>query len=134
MEESGEMKSSKKSNRRSKVKYPALDPKYNLKSRGDLLECDYLDQLSEKDKEWLNSFNEEYVNANFSHKGTTIQKTKAYRKDSYDRNNARNRDILTREHAMGHNVQLDDNVSFNPEKEIVEKMDREIIIKKLKKT
>ena len=134
MEESGEMKSSKKPNRRSNAKYPALDPKYNLKSRSELIEADYIERLSDSEKDWLNRFNEEYVNANFKHKGATIQKTKAYKKDSYHRNNARNRDILTREHAMGHNVHLDDNVSFNPEKEIIEKLDKEIITKKLKKS
>lgn len=55
----------KKQNRRSQSKYPALDPKLNLKTRADLLDYDYIDQLSEKDKQWLNDFSNEYVNADF---------------------------------------------------------------------
>lgn len=88
----------KKKNRRNNAKYPALRPELNLKTRSDLIDYDYIDQLSEKDKDWLNRFTEEYTHARFDHKGKKIQ-TK--RKDSYDRNNARNRDILTRVKAEG---------------------------------
>jgi hypothetical protein len=132
MVESGVMKKSKKQNRRSQVKYPALDPKFNLKTRSDLIEADYIDQLSEEEKDWLNRFNEEYVNANFGHKGKLIQRRKAYRKDSYDRNNARNRDILTREHAMGHDVELRENDAYSVEDDIIRKIDKDALLKKAK--
>lgn len=88
----------KKKNRRSNTKYPALNPGLNLKTRKDLIDYDYLDKLSEKEKDWLNRFTEEYTNARFDHKGKKIQKQT---KDSYDRNNSRNRDILTRIKAEG---------------------------------
>lgn len=91
----------KKKNKRNNTKYPALNPSLNLKTRTDLLDYDYLDKLSEKDKEWLNRFTEEYTHARFDHKGKKIQKKKEQIKDSYDRNNARNRDILTRVRASG---------------------------------
>lgn len=55
----------KKQTRRSSSKYPALDPKLNLKTRSDLIEIDYIEKLSEKDKQWLNDFNNEFVNADF---------------------------------------------------------------------
>jgi hypothetical protein len=55
----------KKTTRRSSSKYPALDPRLNLKTRSELIEIDYLDKLSEKDKQWLNDFNSEFVNADF---------------------------------------------------------------------
>lgn len=55
----------KKRTRRSQSKYPALDPKLNLKTRQELLDIDYLDQLSDKDKQWLNDFTNEYVHADF---------------------------------------------------------------------
>ncbi len=87
--------------RRSNVKYPALDPKYNLKTRQELIEVDYIDQLNDKEKEWLNSFNEEYVNANFNHKGKKLHKKAKQKKSCYSMNNARNRDILSREKASG---------------------------------
>src|ERR1700722_17385363 len=55
----------KKRNRRSQALYPALDPKLNLKTRSKLLDYDYIDQLSEKEKQWLNDFSSEYINADF---------------------------------------------------------------------
>lgn len=97
-----------KKNRRSQQKYPALDPQYNLKTRADLIDQDYVDKLSESDKDWLNRFNEEYVNANFKHSGKKIHKTDTLRRDCYNRNNHRNRDILTRAKASGAAVYLED--------------------------
>lgn len=110
----------KKRNRRSKQKYPALNPEFNLRSRSDLIDYDYVDKLNDKDKEWLNSFTEEYTNANFNHKGKPIQKKKEYKKDSYDRNNARNRDILTREKAQGAILYIEDIKEQGPSDELSE--------------
>ena len=45
-------KSPKAKNKRSRSKFPALEPKYNLKSRQELYDFDYLDKLSDKEKEW----------------------------------------------------------------------------------
>lgn len=88
--------------RRSKSKYPALDPTLNLKTRYELIaDCDYLDKLSDKEKEWLNNFNEEYINANMNHKGKKLHKSKKQKKDCYDRNNSRNRCLLTIKRATG---------------------------------
>jgi maltooligosyltrehalose synthase len=55
----------KKRTRRSETKYPALDPRFNLKTRAELIDCDYIDQLNDKEKQWLNDFNNEFVNADF---------------------------------------------------------------------
>lgn len=114
----------KKRNKRSKTKYPALDPSLNLKTRTDLLDYDYLDQLSEKDKDWLNRFTEEYTHARFDHKGKKIQKSKEQIKDAYDRNNARNRDILTRVRASGRlkdieTIKGEDMNILNPEEQMI---------------
>lgn len=82
----------KKRTRRSKVKYPALMPEYNLKRRQPLIDMDYIDQLSEEEKDWLNSFIEGYINADFSNiKTRRIFKTKEQRRLIYRENNARNR-------------------------------------------
>lgn len=53
------------SNKRSKSKYPALEPSLNLKRRAEFLEIDYLDQLDDEAKEFLNKFHEETINTNF---------------------------------------------------------------------
>lgn len=113
----------KKRNRRNNAKYPALDPDLNLKTRHDLIDYDYIDELSEKEKEWLNSFTEEYTNARFTHKGKKIQKAKKHKKDSYDRNNARNRDILTRVKASGRLKDIEtikeEDLTINPEEQLM---------------
>lgn len=143
----------KKRNRRNSTKYPGLRPELNLKTRSDLIDQDYISELPDKKikhcsnpkgdciicndpktklinpKEWLNRFNEEYVNTNFNHKGerilkeelnpnpttvekivnaginhdinVTIVKENNYKKQAYDMNNSRNRDILTQQKASG---------------------------------
>lgn len=96
----------KKPNRRAKRQYPALEPQYNLKTRYDLIDYDYLHKLSASDKEWLNRFSEEFNNANFNHKGAVLHNTPALKKSCYDMNNARNRCILTRAKAAGRMLEL----------------------------
>lgn len=91
----------KKQNRRNQQENPDLDPRFNLKSRLDLLDQDYLNKLSPKELKWLNQFNREYVNASLNQDNPkkNLHKNKKLRKDCYDRNNARNRDVLTRAKA-----------------------------------
>ena len=92
----------KKSNRRSRSKYPALNPSLNLKTRYDeLVDFDYIYKLNDEEKDFLNRFLEEWVNANMNHGGERLHKTKAERKLCYDRNNSRNRDMLSRAKASG---------------------------------
>lgn len=93
----------KKKTKRNSYKYPNLHPEVNLKSRFDLIDYDYIDKLSEKEKRWLNKFTKEYVNADLNYKDLSknLHNTQKLKKDCTDRNNARNRDILTREKAAG---------------------------------
>lgn len=98
-----------KKTKRSKVKYSALDPSVNLKTRYELIaDYDYLNKLSEKEKAWLNKFTKEYVNADLDNKrkSKNLHKTDRLRKDCYDRNNARNRCVLTRAKASGKAYQI----------------------------
>lgn len=97
----------KKVTRREKDKYPALKPHLNLKTRYELVDYDYIDELSEKEKDWLNRFTEEYTHSKFDHDGARVQKKRKDELDSYQRNNSRNRDILTRAKASGKAVGLD---------------------------
>ena len=91
----------KTASRRENEKHPNLDPRFNLKTRSDLLDQDYLHKLNEKELDWLNKFNKEYINAALDNERPkkNLHKTKKLRKECYDRNNARNRDILTRAKA-----------------------------------
>lgn len=83
----------------------------------------YVDQLNEQEKEWLNSFVEEYVNANFNHgndrvhpvelaeferKNGTKYLADKHKKHCEDRNNARNRCIYTKASTTGNLQSYDD--------------------------
>jgi len=84
---------------RSRVKYPALNPKVNLRSRiDDVLDVlSYASQLNGDELEWMNKFMEEYNNASFDENNKkNIMKSKQEKRNSYNRNNARNRDIYNR--------------------------------------
>lgn len=112
-------------------KYPALDPSLNLKSRTELLDYDYLHKLSEKDLEWLNKFTEEYVNANIDtdKPRKNLHKNKSLRKDCYDRNNSRNRDVLTRQKASNKAIYLEEIMEKGYDEQ--ERLNARIELKKL---
>lgn len=120
--------------KRARTKYPALKPELNLKTRYELIDYDYINKLSEEDKKWLNKFTEEYVNASLNAENLTenFHNTKELKKDCYRRNNARNRDILTRAKASGNYISTDElmmNLStagLNLEQELLEQIDNVI--------
>ena len=71
-----------------------------MRSRIDLIDYDYLNKLSPEELDWLNKFTEEYVNAKLDPKpNKNLHNKKRLKKDCYDRNNARNSCILTRQKA-----------------------------------
>ena len=118
----------KKKSRRSKTKYPALDPGLNLKTRTDLIDYDYLDQLTPKEKKWLNKFTEEYVGASLDTENLkkNLHNTKELKKDCFDRNNARNRCILTLQKAQSRIEYIEENkkvLGENPEETLNKEMD-----------
>lgn len=125
-------RSKKRVNTRSKRRYPGLEKGMNLKIRWDLLENDYLDQLNDDDKKWLNDFNEEYVGANFNHSGKTLHKSKKKQRDCYNRNNARNRCVYGLAKAKGEvfdTPNTNENVSIDIEDSLIDYIDSK---KKLK--
>ena len=69
--------------------------------------------------EWLNKFNEEYVNASFRPEKKHLHRTKKMRRDTYNRNNARNRCIYTREKAQG-KLDFIEDLKSNLEEEVME--------------
>jgi len=55
---------------------------------------DYLDQLSEDEKSWLNQFVKEYYDGNVPKTKTdNLHNTDELRRDCYDRKNRQNRDL-----------------------------------------
>jgi len=118
----------KKRTKRSKEKFPALKPHLNLKTRYELIDYDYIEQLSEEEKAWLNKFTEEYINASLDRKNLkkNLHKTKKLKKDCDDRNNSRNRCILTRAKAQGKDIDfhgLEHELSGFDEDAMIEKID-----------
>ena len=97
-------------NKRERAKYPALRPELNLKTRYELIDYDYVNELSEEEKTWLNKFTEEYTNASLDSQNLekNLHNTKELKQDCYRRNNARNRDILTKSKASGSHVSIDE--------------------------
>ncbi len=130
----------KRKSRRSQAKYPALRPELNLKSRYDEIDYDYIHLLNKDEKEWLNNFTEEYVNANFQHKGEAIMTTKEEKKERYNRNNSRNRCIYTKSKAGGKLSYLEDlsldkeSKNKSPEELLIEKEEKELFNKNLNDT
>lgn len=117
--------------KRAKAKYPALKPELNLKTRYELIDYDYIGKLNEEEKKWLNQFTEEYVNASLDSENVenNFHNTQELKRDCYRRNNARNRDILTRAKASGNHVSTDELLlnkkegKLNSSKSLFEKLD-----------
>lgn len=104
------MNKKKKINKRSREKYPNLRPELQLKTRFDLYDQDYTHKLNDEEKAFLNKFNSEWANASLDTENleNNLHNTKELKKDCQDRNNARNRCILTRERATGFIKYLED--------------------------
>lgn len=94
----------KKRSLRSKSKHPGLKKSLNLKVRQELIDYDYIDKLTDEEKDWLNRFSEEYNGAKFKKTKTGKFSSKnlhkgEMRKDCYNRNNWRNNDVYSVEKA-----------------------------------
>lgn len=51
--------------KRTEHPYPNLEPKLNTRKRQELIEADYLDQLTKTELAFLDKFNNETINASF---------------------------------------------------------------------
>lgn len=128
----GKKSSTKKKSKRSKNKYPALDPHLNLITRQEQIDYDYLDKLSPTELEFLNKFSSETINASVDakkRKNNLYAKTKEKVKECFDSNNSRNRDILTRQKAMHMIRDLEDikEVTANPEDQLNARIDLQLL-------
>ena len=101
----------------------------NLKSRvDDILDVvSYASQLSPDELEWMNKFMEEYNNASFSKSNKkNLMKSKQEKRDSYNRNNARNRDVYNRLKMNNDLVFIEDNDTYGEVDAIREESDEEL--------
>jgi hypothetical protein len=87
--------------KRSKTKHPGLHKRFFSKIKQEYHDIDYINKLSEEDKEYLSSFMDEYLGANFTYNSKKIHKKKMYKTKSYNAHNARQRDIFSIERAKG---------------------------------
>jgi hypothetical protein len=62
--------------------------------------------LTEEEKDWLDKFYGEYVNASVPKDGTAMHDTDELRKDCYNKNNARNRCLMNQTQKTGKLVYL----------------------------
>ena len=104
------MKKRKKLTRRGATKHPNLKPELNLKTRYELIDYDYVNNLSEKDKDYLDKFTKEYTGASFDtdHPRRNLHKSRKLRNEVYGQNNSRNRCVWTKAKASGQNLYLED--------------------------
>lgn len=99
--------------KRKKVRMDALKASKNPRVRAELLDYDYLKQLSKKDLEWLAKFTDEYTHASIEKdkKGNVkkrhLHKTKKLAKSCMDRNNWRNNDVYSVTRANGLSYDID---------------------------
>jgi hypothetical protein len=116
--------------KRQRAKYPALRPELNLKTRYELIDYDYINNLTEEEKKWLNKFTEEYVNASLNTQdlSSNLHNTDELKKDCYRRNNARNRDILTRAKAAGNYISTEE---LLVNKKVIKILDEKDLFKKI---
>lgn len=81
---------------RAKEKYPGLNRRFFSKAKQIQHDIDYVNKIDDpKVLQWLNNFMEEWVGARLNHPGKKFHKTKKARKQIWDANNARNRDMMS---------------------------------------
>lgn len=110
--------------KRDKVKYPGLVKGLFSRIKQEYHDYDYVDKLDEKSKAFLSKFTEEYLGARLNGNGKLYHKTKKLKKDCFDRNNARNRDITSISQARGI---LDKNISLETEIERNQKINKDTV-------
>lgn len=112
--------------KRKKAKHTGLNPKLFSKIKQQYFDYDYINELSEDEKAWLSKFTDEYLGANLSG-SKPLHRTKALKKDCFDRNNSRNRDIYNIKAvngALGYTDELPESYTPNPEDDIIELLDQ----------
>lgn len=112
------MKNVKKTKKlRSEVKNPNLNTNFHSRSKREYIDMDYVKDLSEDMKTYLNKFIGEYYAADmdFDNLENNLHSTEELKKDCTDRNNARNRCVYTAAKAQNRvlDIVVDKDESFD---------------------
>lgn len=111
----------KKTHKYTKQKYPALNVKYQVANRRELIDYDYVHKLSEEDKDWLDRFTSEVIITNFNHRGEQLITDVEEKRSLYRDNNKRNVDIFSTNKANGslmyssNGLNKEDPITGNPD-------------------
>jgi len=129
--------------------YRGLDKKRNPKNRSEVADYDYLDKLSPKEKEFLNTFTEEYYNGTLPTRKQletmsdedyekVLHKSPKSRSICWANNNKRNRDLYSGQKAAKRLFHIEDikeeiknEDCLNPEEMLMKYQHDEYIEKKL---
>lgn len=94
--------------KRDKTKTPGLEKNLFSKIKQEYFDIDYIEKLSESEKLWLSQFMEEYLGANVSkdrmqrvYGKDVLHKEDVKRKNCFNMNNARNRDVYSVSRVTG---------------------------------
>lgn len=71
------------------------------------MDQDYIDKLSPDEKAWLSKFMDEYMGGHFPKSQEHLHESTEEKRDCYNRNNARNRDLYAR--VRTNNLDFKDN-------------------------
>lgn len=117
---------------RDKEKNSGLKSRYFSKIKQEFHDIDYANKLNEEEKAWLSKFMNEDLGANFTDKGDQIYKDPNAIKESYNRNNARNRDIYAISRAQGRLIytefdptEKETDESYDPTNDIIDRLDED---------
>lgn len=91
----------RKARKRDRETFKGLKKGLFSKIKQEYFDFDYIDSLSDDEKSWLSRFINEYLGANLSSDEQKFHTSKEHRKDVFDRNNARQRDIYGVSRATG---------------------------------
>lgn len=89
--------------KKQKVQY-GLQPKSFAKNKQWMVDQDYTKQLSKEEAEWLNRFNQEYYRNTFESSEKDLHNTPELKKQCYNNENARNRDLYGIGYEFGYMV------------------------------
>lgn len=115
---------------RDKEKNSGLKNRYFSKIKQEFHDIDYAHKLNDEEKAWLSKFMNEDLGANFTDKGNQIYTDPKDRKESYARNNSRNRDIYAISRAQGRLIysefapEQDNEESYDPTEDIIDDIDK----------